>query len=74
MGDAPEPSDVQFEHIEYGPWERAGRVCLVAAASYGALALGFLLISLASTLRLDASRVRGWAWHIFFYHHGIGLQ
>lgn len=57
--EAPEPSDVKFENMEHGAWERAGRAALVSVTSYAALALGFLLISAASAAQVNLARSAG---------------
>lgn len=56
--DAPEPSDVQYENIEHSTFERFIRAFLVSCCSYTCLAAGFALISLASAMRLNLSKVR----------------
>eukprot|EP00879_Flechtneria_rotunda_P030473 GHRR01033111.1.p1 GENE.GHRR01033111.1~~GHRR01033111.1.p1 ORF type:complete len:345 (+),score=109.43 GHRR01033111.1:97-1035(+) len=47
--EAPEPSDVQYENMEHSGLDRFMRACLVSVCSYFCLAVGFVLISLAST-------------------------
>lgn len=54
---APEPSDVQYENMEHGGFDRFLRAALVAACSYSALAVGFVLISLASAMRYNLPQV-----------------
>ncbi|WIA18083.1 hypothetical protein OEZ85_009564 [Tetradesmus obliquus] len=56
---APEPSDVQYENMEHGGFDRFLRAALVAACSYSALAVGFVLISLASAMRYNLPQVAG---------------
>jgi hypothetical protein len=57
--EAPEPSDIKYESMEHGMWDRALRAALVAVASYTALGLGFLLISLATTAQVCG--VQAWS-------------
>lgn len=57
--ESPEPSDVQYENMEHGSWDRAGRMLLTACCSYIALALGFFLISLATASRINVDRMIG---------------
>lgn len=54
---APEPSDVQYENMEHGGVNRFLRAALVAACSYSALAVGFVLISLATAMRYNLPKV-----------------
>jgi hypothetical protein len=54
---APEPSDVQYENMEHGGVDRFLRAALVAACSYSALAVGFVLISLATAMRYNLPKV-----------------
>ncbi|KAG2453353.1 hypothetical protein HYH02_001577 [Chlamydomonas schloesseri] len=49
---APEPSDVQYENLEFGPWERAARLVASTIAKYLVLLVGFLVVSLAPALRM----------------------
>jgi hypothetical protein len=48
---APEPSDINYENIEFGKVERSAREALVGVGKYSALMAGFALISFASALR-----------------------
>jgi hypothetical protein len=56
---APEPSDIKYEHIEHGSFDRFCRAALVASCSYAAIAVGFILISLASAMRFNLARIAG---------------
>eukprot|EP00775_Hariotina_reticulata_P002590 gene2590-2892_t len=56
---APEPSDIKYEHIEHGSFDRFCRAALVASCSYAAFAVGFILISLASAMRFNLARIAG---------------
>lgn len=51
--EAPEPSDVQYENMEHGAWDRFGRTLLTLVCSYTALGLGFFLISLTTASRIQ---------------------
>lgn len=66
--EAPEPSDVQYENMEHGGWDRFGRTLVTLVCSYTALGLGFFLISLTTASRSQVGRrlrdpsaaLRGW--------------
>jgi hypothetical protein len=51
--EAPEPSDVQYENMEHGAWDRFGRTLVTLVCSYTALGLGFFLISLTTASRIQ---------------------
>jgi hypothetical protein len=58
---------VQYENIEHGGFDRFLRAALVTACSYSALAVGFVLISLATAMRYNLpTKVRleykPWMW------------
>lgn len=59
ISEAPEPSDVQYENMEHGAWDRFGRTLLTLVCSYTALALGFFLISLTTASRIQVARTAG---------------
>ncbi|GIL60748.1 hypothetical protein Vafri_15275 [Volvox africanus] len=52
---APEPSDIQYENLEYTRMERVARAIASNAAKYLVLLIGFLLVSLAPAMRLGIS-------------------
>ncbi|KAG2438791.1 hypothetical protein HXX76_005332 [Chlamydomonas incerta] len=49
---APEPSDVQYENLEFTPGQRAARLVATHIAKYVVLLIGFLVVSLAPALRM----------------------
>lgn len=51
--EAPEPSDVQYENMEHGAWDRFGRTLVTLVCSYTALGLGFFLMSLTTASRIQ---------------------
>ncbi|MEW5317928.1 MAG: hypothetical protein WDW38_009187 [Sanguina aurantia] len=53
---APEPSDVMYENLEVGGWQRFFRRVLTLTAKNTALIIGFVLINLAPAIRVG---VRG---------------
>lgn len=57
--EAPEPSDVQYENMEHGGTDRAGRTTITLICSYTALVLGFFLISLATASQINVARTAG---------------
>ncbi len=57
MSDAPEPSDVKYENIEYGIYRQALRGSLVAFLTYMSLGAGFVLISMASALSFNLAPI-----------------
>jgi hypothetical protein len=57
--DAPEPTDVKFENIEHGVPSRAARRVLTSALQYLGLAVGFVLISMASAMRFNQAAIAG---------------
>ncbi|GFR42972.1 hypothetical protein Agub_g3971 [Astrephomene gubernaculifera] len=52
---APEPSDIQYENLEYTKLHRLVRRLFTNAAKYIVLLIGFLLVSLAPALRMGLS-------------------
>ncbi|GLC46207.1 hypothetical protein PLESTB_001535200 [Pleodorina starrii] len=52
---APEPSDIQYENLEYTRVERAMRAVATNIAKYLVLLIGFLLVSLAPAMRKGIS-------------------
>lgn len=45
---APEPSDVQFEHIQFNAWNLAARSLLTGILKYATIIIGFGIISFAA--------------------------
>lgn len=57
--DAPEPSDVKYENIEHGSLDRGWRRLVTSALQYLSLAVGFVLISMASAMRVNQEGIAG---------------
>lgn len=59
--DAPEPSDVKYENIEYSFANRLLRGAATGLVKYTSLAFGFFLISLASAMRFNLTTVNDYS-------------
>ena len=59
ISDAPEPSDVKYENIEHGTADRAARRLLTSALQYLGLAVGFVLVSMATAMRFNQAAIAG---------------
>ncbi|KAG2489932.1 hypothetical protein HYH03_011565 [Edaphochlamys debaryana] len=55
VSEAPEPSDIQYENLEYGKWQRFVRLIFTNLAKYLVMLAGFALVSLAPAMRMGLS-------------------